>query len=80
MVDHWTTSIHALRVSSLLPPRRDRLVSNSLQGQVKQEANGILTSLGASWFPNVSVRLVKTTSGSFSKADLVSWSSKSIFE
>lgn len=74
MVGQLTTSIHTLMVSSLLPPRRDRLVPNSLQGQAKQEAN-----MDAAWAQLVSkcihllsVRLTKTTSGSFAKADLVS--------
>jgi hypothetical protein len=82
MVGQLTTSIHTLMVSSLLPPRRDRLVPNSLQEQAKQETN-----MDVAWAQLVSKRihllsisLMKATSGSFAKADLVSWHLKSIFE
>jgi hypothetical protein len=82
MVGQLTTSIHSLMVSSLLPPRRDRLVPNSLQEQAKQETN-----MDVAWAQLVSkrihllsIRLMKATSGSFAKADLVSWPLKSIFE
>ena len=77
MVGQLTTNIHALRVLSLLPPRRDRLVPNLLQRQAKQEANMDAINFARAQLVSkhihlLSVRLMRTTSGSFAKADPVS--------